>query len=159
MTVRLPRRTAPAPAAEEPDQPAAATAPPARLAEGLRVLVIEDDPDSRDLVETLLADRGAAVTAVASVADAMVAFAASTPEVVLSDIAMQGRDGYALIRWIREQPGDPGRVPAIALTAYAGEADRRRVMEAGFQAFVAKPFDSDMLVATVASVTGRPPAA
>lgn len=158
MTVRLPRRTVPAPAAEEPGQPAATTAP-ARLAEGLRVLVIEDDSDSRDLVETLLADRGATVTAVASVADAIAAFAASTPDVVLSDIAMQGRDGYALIQWIREQPGDAGRVPAIALTAYAGEADRRRVMAAGFQAFVAKPFDSDMLVATVASVTRRPPAA
>ncbi|MDQ3171611.1 MAG: response regulator, partial [Acidobacteriota bacterium] len=147
------------PAIEERAAPALAPATSARLTAGLRVLVVEDDRDSRELVEALLSERGADVTAVESVTDAIAAFDAAVPDVVLSDIAMHGRDGYALIQWIREQPGEPGDVPAIALTAYAGEADRKRVMAAGFQAFVAKPFDSDMLIATVTSVARRAPGA
>jgi signal transduction histidine kinase len=152
MTVRLPRRVQ-TPVAAAGSDVAPAEAPRARgVTDGLRVLVVEDDPDSRDLVEAVLSDRGAEVTAVGSAVDAMAAIARARPDVVLSDIAMHGHDGYALIGWIRDLPAPMGDVPAIALTAYAGEADRRHALAAGFQAFVAKPFDPETLAETVARV-------
>ena len=154
MTVTLPRRAA------TPAPPPAAPAPaPARAAgpiAGLRVLVVEDDADSRDLVEAVLAAEGARVTAVGSALDALSAVERETPDLVVSDIAMQEHDGYALIGWIRALPGPAAAVPAVALTAYAGETDRRRVMAAGFQGFVAKPFDPVVLVAALASAATAP---
>ena len=153
MTVTLPRRAA------EP-APAVAPAPgPAGPIAGLRVLVVEDDADSRDLVEAVLSAEGARVTAVGSALDALSSIERETPDLVVSDIAMQEHDGYALIGWIRALPGRAGGVPAVALTAYAGETDRRRVMEAGFQGFVAKPFDPGALVAALATAASAPPRA
>ena len=157
MCVRLPRRSASSATATPVAIQKAAL--PQRTTEGLRVLVIEDDADSRDLVQTLLSERGAVVTAVGSALDAMAVIETVNPDVVLSDIAMQGHDGYALIQWIRELPGPIAAVPAVALTAYAGEADRRRVLAAGFQGFVSKPFDSEILVGTLADVAERTPGA
>jgi signal transduction histidine kinase/ActR/RegA family two-component response regulator len=157
MRVRLPRRSA---TVESPAAvPDVAVAPPPRTTEGLRILVVEDDADSRDMVEALLTERGARVTAVGSALEGMAAIEAAAPDIVLSDIAMQGHDGYALIQWIRELPGPLAAVPAVALTAYAGEADRRRVLAAGFQGFVSKPFDAEILVATLADLAERAPRA
>ena len=157
MSVRLPRRSV----SVDLSAPAAPAVRPAprRTTDGLRVLIVEDDPDGRELVAALLADRGATVTGVGSALEAMAVIEQINPDVVLSDIAMQGNDGYALIRWIRELPGPLAAVPAVALTAYAGEADRRRVLAAGFQGFVSKPFDAEILVATLADLAERAPGA
>lgn len=121
--------------------------------EGIRALVVEDQPDARDALATVLLDAGARVTSVGSAAEALDAFRHGIPDVVLSDVAMPESDGYQLIRRIRAlNPGAGGTVPAVAVTAYATPEDRRRAFEAGFQAHVAKPLEASELVATVASL-------
>jgi two-component system CheB/CheR fusion protein len=123
----------------------------------LRVMVVEDDPDSREVVTTVLERAGATVTAVASVGDALLAFAKSVPDVLVSDIGMPTEDGYALIRHVRRwAPDAGGHTPAIALTAYAADADKVKALASGFQAYLAKPAEPDQLVALVAGLAGRP---
>jgi two-component system CheB/CheR fusion protein len=125
----------------------------------LRVMVVEDDPDSREVVTTVLERAGATVTAAPSVGEALAAFAESVPDVLVSDIGMPMEDGYALIRHIRRrEPGEGGRTPAIALTAYAADADQEKALASGFQAYLAKPAEPDQLVALVAGLAGRAPA-
>jgi CheY-like chemotaxis protein len=115
---------------------------------GLRVLVVDDERDARDAIATVLELCGAEVTAVSSVADAMASLAQSKPDAIVSDIAMPAEDGFALIRQLR---GDAGSgVPALALTAYASAADQRRILAAGFDAYLTKPIDANELVETVA---------
>ena len=115
---------------------------------GLRVLVVDDERDARDAIATVLELCGAEVIAVSSVADAMASLAQSTPDAIVSDIAMPTEDGFALIRQLR---GDAGSgVPALALTAYASAADQRRILAAGFDAYLTKPIDANELVETVA---------
>ena len=126
----------------------------ARL-DGLRVLVVEDDPDARMLVGRMLRDSDAEVTEAASVAEALDALAAQTPDILLSDIGMAGRDGYELIRQIRAMGHTPATLPAIALTAFARLEDRRDALLAGYQVHLAKPVDPQELLAAVASLTGR----
>jgi CheY-like chemotaxis protein len=110
--------------------------------------VVDDERDARDAIATVLELCGAEVTAVSSVADAMASLAQSTPDAIVSDIAMPTEDGFALIRRLR---GDAGsRVPALALTAYASAADQRRILAAGFDAYLTKPIDATELVDTVA---------
>jgi signal transduction histidine kinase len=122
--------------------------------EGLRILVVDDEADVRELVSTILRQGGAAVTAVRSASEAMEAFATTTPDVVVSDIEMPGEDGYSLIRKLRALPA--GRaVPAIALSAYAGPGDRMRALDAGFQLHVAKPVEPVELVAVIANLALR----
>jgi CheY-like chemotaxis protein len=122
-------------------------------------MVVEDDPDSREAVTTVLEQAGATVTATASVADALLAFAESVPDVLVSDIGMPMEDGYALIRHVRRRgPDEGGKTPAIALTAYATDADQEKTLASGFQAYLAKPAEPDQLVALVAGLAGRPPA-
>lgn len=139
-----------------------APAPPGTSAplEGIRALVVEDQPDARDALATVLGEAGARVTSVASAGEALDALRHGVPDVVLSDVAMPGSDGYHLIRRIRAlDPQHGGTVPAVAVTAYATPEDRRRAFEAGFQAHVAKPLEASELVATVASLVaarGRP---
>ncbi|HYG61782.1 MAG TPA: response regulator [Thermoanaerobaculia bacterium] len=128
--------------------------PPSLL--DLDVLVVDDEPDARDLIAVMLEKCGARVRVAASVAEAMEAFTQSPPDVLLSDIAMPGQDGYELIRRVRALPAHAGgRVPAAALTAHARAEDRRRTLLAGFNIHVAKPFDPDELLAVVASLGGR----
>jgi signal transduction histidine kinase/ActR/RegA family two-component response regulator len=124
--------------------------------DGLRVLVVDDEPDFRDLLVTLLEERGAAVHAAASAAEALRTLPSLRPDVLLSDIAMPDVDGYELIRRLRALPAESGgRVPAVALTAYARAEDRRRVLLSGFNMYLAKPVDPEELVAVVASLGGR----
>jgi PAS domain S-box-containing protein len=124
--------------------------------EGLRVLVCEDEPDARELIESILSECKANVVAVGSAAEAMDHFRRGTPDVLVSDIGMPEASGYELIRQVRSLPPDRGgRVPAVALTAYASMADRTRALMEGFQNHVAKPTDPQELVAAVAALVGR----
>jgi signal transduction histidine kinase len=126
------------------------------LLKDLRVLVVEDEKDTRDLLEMALRQCGAEVSAYGSVPEALAAFDRLPPDVVVSDIGIPEEDGYSLIQKIRSRdPGSGGMVPAAALTAYARTEDRLRALEAGFQKHLAKPLDPAELVAAVASLAGR----
>ena len=117
--------------------------------------MVDDDTDSRDFITFVLEQAGAIVTAVASGIEALQAIKQSVPDLVISDIGMPQMDGYALIQQIRE--GEPKRlVPAIALTAYAGEIDQQQAIVAGFQAHIAKPVDLNAVIALVVQFTKRP---
>ncbi len=123
--------------------------------DGLRLLVIDDEPDAREVVGEVLRGRGAEVELAASAAEALERFAASRPDVIVSDIGMPGADGYSLIRKIRALPPDAGgRTPAVALTAYARSEDAQRAFVAGFQMHVAKPIEPARLAIAVANVGG-----
>jgi signal transduction histidine kinase/CheY-like chemotaxis protein len=123
---------------------------------GLTVLVVDDQSDARDLVKRVLEDCGAQVVTAGTVAEALSLVEAHKPHVLVSDIGMPGSDGFELLRRVRALGSDRGgRVPAIALTAFARSEDRTRALRAGFVVHVAKPADPAELVATVASVAGR----
>jgi CheY-like chemotaxis protein len=129
-------------------------APPALA--GLRVLVLEDEPDARELVERVLQERGASTLAFASALEALDACAAQAPDVIVSDIGLPGVDGYEFIRRLRTSEGQRRRTtPAAALTAFARSEDRRRALLAGFQTHLAKPVDPLELVVVVAALAGR----
>ncbi len=132
----------------------AAPSPPGAL-RGLRLLVVDDDEDSRDLLACLLEDGGATVASASSANEAIRLLRESPPDVLLSDIGMPDVDGYAFIRQVRGMPSDRGgKTPAIALTAYARTSDGERALAAGFQAHVTKPVDPDKLTAVIASLAG-----
>jgi signal transduction histidine kinase/ActR/RegA family two-component response regulator len=122
---------------------------------GLRILVVDDETDTRDLLRAVLEGCGAEVILTASVEAALAAFAEAKPDVVISDIGMPEEDGYSLIGKLRALETGQGRVPAIALTAYARVEDRVRALNAGFQVHVPKPIEPVELVAVVASLSGR----
>ncbi len=123
---------------------------------GVRVLVVEDDADSRELAAAVLRRCGAEVATVAGAPEAFELVRRSRPDVLLSDIAMPGEDGLALIRRLRQLPAsDGGRTPAVALTALASAEERIQALAAGFQIHVAKPVQPAELVAVVASLAGR----
>ncbi len=120
---------------------------------GLRVLVVEDDPDARDLLAELLGSCGAQVQTASSVAAAIDRFQRDRPEVILSDISMPGEDGYALATRIRSLPDDAGgQTPMVALTAFAGERERTRALVSGFNAHVAKPVEPAELLDLLATM-------
>jgi signal transduction histidine kinase len=123
--------------------------------DGIRLLIVDDDEDSRDLIGLTLAGQGASVSSAASAGEALRLLAEHPPDVLLSDIGMPDVNGYSLIRRVRSLPGDRGgRTPAIALTAYSGAEDGARAFAAGFQAHVTKPVDPDRLAAIVANLAG-----
>jgi CheY-like chemotaxis protein len=123
---------------------------------GLNVLVVEDQWDTRDLLAEILGSAGCRVVAVGSAAEAIEAFDASPPEVLVSDIGMPGEDGYSLLRKIRlRRPAQGGKVPAIAISAYAREEDRIRSLAAGFQIHIAKPFEPSEVLAAVGRMAAR----
>jgi PAS domain S-box-containing protein len=120
--------------------------PLSSILNGLRVLLVDDEPDTLEVLSTILEECGADVTAVDSVRQAIVALARQRPDVLISDIGMPVEDGYSLIRQLRHQEENSqtktGRVatlPAVALTAYASESDRQMALAAGFQMHLAKP--------------------
>jgi signal transduction histidine kinase/DNA-binding response OmpR family regulator len=124
--------------------------------DGLRVLVVEDEADTREMVAFTLSRCGAEVRTFGTADEALRTLAEWVPEVLLSDIGLPGMDGYTFIRKVRELLKDSaGRVPAAALTAYAGGEDRLRALSAGFQAHLAKPLDPSELIALVARLGGR----
>ena len=121
---------------------------------GVRALVVDDDSDTRELLAEVLRSRGVVVTAASSVEEGLAALDREVPDILLSDIAMPDRDGYDLIRRVRERPADRGgHVPAVAITAYARPEDTERSLASGYQMHVTKPVDMDELIATVASLT------
>jgi CheY-like chemotaxis protein len=124
---------------------------------GLRVLVVDDESDARNVIKAPLEHAGASVAAADSAATALKMLTDLHPHVVVSDISMPVRDGYELMKQIRSMGvGYGGRdLPAIALTAYARSEDRRRALVAGFQMHVAKPVDPNELAEVVASLAGR----
>lgn len=146
-------------------RPLTLTAPPDLT--GLRVLIVDDDPDTRELIVGALEQCHARVTAVTSAPEALAALA-QTPrpsgpdqapfDVLISDIAMPGEDGYSLIRKLRALPSETGgRIPTIALTAYARGEDRTRALLAGFDRHVAKPIEPAELLVTLANLCGKLP--
>jgi CheY-like chemotaxis protein len=117
---------------------------------GLRVLVVDDEADMRELVGFVLEQHGAEVNAVPSALEALTALDQFHPDVLISDIGMPRMDGYMLMRQVRARsPEQGGRIPAIALTAYAGEFDQQQALSAGFQRHIAKPVEPDELVKAI----------
>ena len=135
---------------------AAPDAGPPDLA-GVRVMVVDDDRDARDLLTATLGYYGADVTAADSAAEALALLPEVRPDVLLSDIGMSGEDGYSFIRRVRSLPADRGGlIPAVAITAYATAGDRALAMSSGFQLHVPKPFDPVDLARTVQRLTASP---
>ena len=133
-----------------PDHPFDAT--PSALA-GVRVLIVDDEPDVRELMVAALERSGATVTSVGSTVDALEVLTNADMDVMLADIAMPGQDGYDLIKATRALPSERARrIPAVAVTACARDDERQRALAAGFQQHVAKPIHLDSLVQTVAGL-------
>ncbi|HEY0476335.1 MAG TPA: ATP-binding protein [Kofleriaceae bacterium] len=123
---------------------------------GVRVLVVDDDPDARDLIGSVLAGVDAVPSTAASATEALALIAERPFDVIISDIGMPERDGYQLMRAIRAMPPDRGgRTPAIAVTAFARSEDRTRALLCGYQVHLAKPIEPHELVVTVASLAGK----
>jgi CheY-like chemotaxis protein len=123
---------------------------------GVRVLVVDDDDDTRDLVTRVLEKRGAEVASAASAAEAWTAFEAAPPDALLVDIAMPGEDGYSFMRRVRAcAPEKGGRTPAAALTARVVVEDRLESLRVGFQSHMAKPVHPEELVEVIAGLVGR----
>jgi CheY-like chemotaxis protein len=123
---------------------------------GLRVLVVDDERDARELLRFILESCGAEVAEAGSGGEAFELLESFSPDVLVSDIGMPGEDGYALIEKVRAlAPERGGRVPAVALTAYTRPEDRLRVLRAGYQMHVSKPVEPAELIAIVDSLAGR----
>ncbi len=142
-----------------PGQPRPSSRPPLPIPrppqlQGLRVLVVDDEEDARQLVKAVLEDCGCIVMIAGSVDQALEAFEHDVPNMLISDIGMPGRDGYELIRRVRALPRDKGGdVPAAALTGYARAEDRRQLLNSGYSMHIAKPVEPAELVAVVVSLT------
>ncbi|MEG4021971.1 response regulator [Microcoleus sp. S13C4] len=121
----------------------------------LQLLVVDDDDDTREFLIALLEDEGALVRSATSVAEALAGLESYWPDLLLSDIGMPEADGYELIGRVREMEVlRGGKMPAIALTAYAREEERQQALEAGFQMHLSKPVDINKLIAAIANLTG-----
>jgi PAS domain S-box-containing protein len=119
----------------------------------LKILVVDDDADTREFIVFLLEEYGASVKSVASADEALIALKQSLPDVLLSDIGMPEVDGCMFIRELRTLPPEQGgQIPAIALTAYAGEANAKQVLAAGFHKHIAKPVEPAELIEAIASL-------
>jgi CheY-like chemotaxis protein len=162
FTVRLPasappaRRT-PAPRSLAPSPAAVGLLErPLASLRAVKVLVVDDDPDTLEVVREVLEQAGAQVTAVTSAPEAFAVLQESHPDVLLSDIGMPGEDGYSLIRRVRTlDPALGGAVPAAALTAYTQVEDRRQALLAGYQAYLPKPIEPSELTTAIARLAGR----
>ncbi|MBD3884660.1 PAS domain S-box protein [Phormidium tenue FACHB-886] len=122
----------------------------------LKILVVDDDEDMRDLMQVILEQQGAEVAAVASAAEVLMVFDRQPPDIFISDIGMPEIDGYMLIQQIRSRsPEQGGLVPAIALTAYAAEYDQQQALKAGFQKHLAKPIEPEELVRVIGNLVRK----
>jgi PAS domain S-box-containing protein len=146
---RQPRSTGPLIAT--PPAPAAVS-PPHDLLRGLRLLIVDDDADARELLAAALAQLGARVHVAGAAEAALEAVARARPHVLVSDIGMPGEDGYALMRRLRTSEAAGDRLPAIALTAYATKEDVGRALAAGYDLHLAKPVDAGHLARAVAAL-------
>jgi signal transduction histidine kinase/ActR/RegA family two-component response regulator len=124
-----------------------------RALTGIRIVIVDDDRDMCDALQYLLESYGAEVTAATSAAEALAALECSRPDVLLSDVAMPGESGYDLMRKIAAREGGDAP-PAVALSSYVKETDRKQAIAAGFRTLVAKPIDPEALVALVVDLAG-----
>jgi CheY-like chemotaxis protein len=126
---------------------------------GVHVLIVEDNEDSRYLLTDVLQYCGALVTSVSSAEEARALLGRVRPDILVSDLAMPGLDGYALIKWVRAlSPERGGHIPAIAITAFSEDYDSRRALNAGFDAYLRKPINLTGFCELVADLaTGRRP--
>ena len=123
---------------------------------GVMVLVVDDQPDAREVVATIIERAGAEVITASSAAEGLAILTRERPDALVADIEMPNEDGYSLIQSVRALPPDQGGLtPAAALTAYAGARDRARALSAGFEIHVAKPVHPADLVNVVARLTSR----
>jgi PAS domain S-box-containing protein len=123
--------------------------------DNVHVFAVDDEPDARDLLRTVLQDQGATVATFASAEEVLAALKTTKPTVLVCDVGMPKTDGYQLIRKLRAEESRSGRTPALALTAFARAEDRKRCLIAGYQAHLAKPFDVGELVLVIADLVGR----
>jgi PAS domain S-box-containing protein len=122
---------------------------------GVKVLVVDDEADSRQLMDRVLREVEAQVITAESAAQALVLLESEHPDILVSDIGMPGVDGYQLIRDVRSGQSGTSQIPAVALTAFARSEDRRKAMRAGYQLHVSKPIESQELIITIASLVAR----
>jgi len=123
---------------------------------GIRVLVVEDDDDTRELLKVLLETQGGAVTVTSSVQEALSAYDRSRPNVIVADIGMPDYNGYTLIGRVRARDRERGNiVPAIALTAFTTAIDRDTVLSAGFQVHMPKPFEPSRLISVISELAAK----
>ena len=126
------------------------------ILEGVRVLVVDDEADAREMLNVTLLQRGAEVKTASTAREGLDLLTQWQPHVLVSDIGMPGEDGYSLIARVRSlKPESGGLIPAVALTGYAGPKDRIRLLSAGYQRHIAKPVELSELVKVVASLAGR----
>jgi CheY-like chemotaxis protein len=124
--------------------------------QGLKILVVDDEADTRELIREVLRECGSEVITSRSAEEALAALEEHKPDILISDLGMPDEDGYSLISKVRALPEERGgQIPAAALTAYARAEDRMRVLRSGFQFHLPKPIDSAELVTVVASLAGR----
>jgi signal transduction histidine kinase/ActR/RegA family two-component response regulator len=148
------RKTRARPAAREP------AAVSARSLEGVTVLIVEDDADTRELLAAVVAQHGGMPATVSGAREALAAIPRRRPDVLVCDIAMPGDDGFTLIRALRSRPADEGgTTPAVAVTAYARVEDAEAILTAGFQAHLAKPAEPAELVRVIGALVAATPAA
>ena len=156
MTVRIsvaqPERLMPPPLAEAGASDIAREEPAVR---GRDVMVVEDDPDAREMLRIVLEDRGATVRSAADFDAALAVLRERWPDVLVCDIGLSGRDGYELVREVRAmQPAGRPRLPAVALTAFSRAEDREKALAAGFDLHLPKPFKPHLLMAALALLLG-----
>jgi CheY-like chemotaxis protein len=133
-------------------QPPLPGAQPERPLQGLRVLVVEDFGDAREIVTTILERAGAEVTPSGSSSEALERIDRQIPDLIVADIGLPHEDGFEFIRRVRARGGREAAVPAVALTAWALPRDRARAKDAGFQAHLVKPVDPSTLVSVVGAL-------
>jgi two-component system, chemotaxis family, CheB/CheR fusion protein len=159
FTVRLPvAAILPMPTDQPPPRATSDDQPPSESPDltGLRIHLVDDDTLGRGMIATLLRSNGATVTESGTAADALKMIDAAPPEVLISDIAMPGEDGYSLIRQVRRLDAARGlQTPAVALTAYASPQDRRLALAAGFNTHVPKPIEPAEFIEVIAHLAGR----
>ncbi|HEY9872423.1 MAG TPA: response regulator, partial [Candidatus Obscuribacterales bacterium] len=120
---------------------------------GIRVLVVDDEPDMREFVAFVLEEYGAEVTVATSAPDALAVIEQTVPDLLLSDIGMPEMDGYMLMRQVRALSAERGgKILAIALTAYAGELNQNQALSAGFQAHLSKPVEPEELIRAISQL-------
>ena len=146
---------------DEP-QPQSSTGLDARPLAGIKILIVEDDNDSREVLQLFLEQSGAVVASTDTAKSAMTTLTSSDalPDVIVSDLAMPEEDGYTLVAKIRQLPEQSGgKIPAVALSAFATAESRKRALEAGFTRYATKPFEPDLLVNEILEIVAKKPAA
>ncbi len=151
FTVKLPRKPSnveskPLPESQDSDS----------QLHGIKALIVDDEPDARELLAFILEEQGAEVELAGSAQEALSKIGAFLPDILISDIGMPGEDGLSLLKKVRQLPSNQGgEVDAIALTAFASEEDRKNSLDAGFQFHLSKPFDADDLINIVINLTNK----